>query len=65
MTVENAEVFAMEIEDKRWAMRIILPEITVAESMEFGASLAFEHWRSTLRGPHTEGVSREGRQRRY
>ncbi|QAV89537.1 YolD-like family protein [Bacillus subtilis] len=61
----------MEIEDKRWAMRIILPEhraglarqaedkrkvekpqldaqqiedmeITVAESMEFGAPLAFE-----------------------
>ncbi|MGY5350861.1 hypothetical protein [Bacillus subtilis] len=40
-------------------------EITVAQSMEFGAPLAFEHWRSTLRGPHTEGVSREGRQRRY
>lgn len=42
MTVENAEVFAVEIEDKRWAMRIILPEITVAELMEFGAPLAFE-----------------------
>ena len=33
MTVENAEVFAVEIEEM---------EITVAESMEFGAPLAFE-----------------------
>lgn len=65
------EVFQLEIEDKRWGMRIILPEhrqglvrqateklkvkkpeldeqqledmeLTVAESMEFGAPLTFE-----------------------